>query len=299
MKATRLSGILALLLCAICLTSCLHDENDEGEKVTGYQEYELTVASKRVLGIMDAGCGSSYIRKLYAVRKEGAQEWQSFHSIQDFDYEEGYEYRIRISETSYLDYRRGEPSWTEYKLLEIISKTERESEGLPDDLLPDDYGCMDVELRYVIEADNKEEVETRLKKNYVPFRCRQYVFNQGLTQFAMLDEESEYLVLADGALKRETHPSDAFPDSYELIPLEGQVMLKERWTFLIGHVSDRAALTMDAFVITLPGSSGNSGGTRAQVWLYQDLTQFAQEAFPDAGVKTVVLAQIFGVSAIR
>ena len=287
---------ILLFLCASGFTSCLNDEEEEGAKITDYQEYELTVASRKVLGMIFSG-GNNYFREVYAVKKNDTQDWESwesFSSIQDFDYEEGYEYHIKISETTYLDYRRGDPSWTEYKLLEVISKEKHDSEGLPDNLLPSNYSCLNAELRYVIEADEKDEVEKRLINNSPLFMCKQFVFNKEFTEFAMLNEDCEYLVLADGKLKRETNDNECFPDSYKLIPLEGQVAATEQWIFLIDLITNKVGQTMDAFIVNLPGSTGNSGGMRSQIWLYQDMTQYAQEAFPDAGVKTVVIAQIVG-----
>lgn len=276
------------------LTACSDDNNDESAQITNYQEYELTVASKQVLGMVFSS-GESYFTKVYAVKKNSAQNWESLASIQGFNYEEGYEYHIKISETSYLDYRKGDPSWTEHKLLEVISKKEEESKEIPTNLLPDDYGCIDVELRYIIEADNKDEVEKRLMlMNNGLFSCKQYVFNEGFTKFAMLNEDTEHLVLSAGTLNRETVDDKKFPDSYKLLPLEGQVAATEQWTFLIGYTSDRASLTMDAFTINLPESTGNRGGTRSQIWLYKDMTQYAQTAFPDADVKTVLIVQIIG-----
>lgn len=49
---------------------------------------------------------------------------------------------------------------------------------------------------------------------------------------------------------------------------------------------------MDAFTVTLPGNSGNSGDSTSQVWLYQNITEQVKASFPNAGVKTVVFAQI-------
>ncbi len=290
MKKKKLSrNALIVFLAVAGLIACNDNNNDEGSEISNYQEYELTVASKQVLGVVFSS-GKDYFTKVYAV-KNSERDWEPLASIQGFNYEEGYEYRIKISETSYLDYRKGDPSWTEYKLLEVISKEKHDSEGLPDNLLPSNYGCLNAELRYVIEADEKDEVEIHLmNSNYPSFRCKQVVFNKEFTEFAMLNEDYEYLVLAAGTLKRETNDNKNFPDSYKLIPLEGQVTATEQWTFLIDHTIYK----MDAFIITLPGSTGNSGGMLSRIWLYQDLTQYAQKAFPDAGVKAVVIAQIVG-----
>lgn len=288
--------LLASLLILAGLTACSGDD-EEGRKITNYQEYEFTVASKQVLG-MAYSCGNRYIGKFYAIKKDGAKDWEPLsHHIRNFDYGEGYEYRIKISETSYLDYRMGEPAWTEYDLIEIKSKEKCESEGVPANFLPDGYGCMDVDVRYVIEAGKKDEVEQCLMDKYLPFLTEQYVFNGGLTEFAMLNEDRENLVLAEGTLNRKTIDGKSFPDSYKLIPLEGQVMAKEQWTFLIDPAADRTTQTMDAFIISLSGSTGND--IRAQIWLYQDLTQLAQVAFPDAGIKMAVVVQVLGDTAIK
>ena len=87
-----------LFLFTFAFISC-DKEDEEDTKVTNYQEYELTVASKKVLGMIFSE-GNNYFRKVYAVKKNNAQDWISFSSIQDFNYEEGYEYHIKISETT-------------------------------------------------------------------------------------------------------------------------------------------------------------------------------------------------------
>lgn len=294
MRTKHLFGILMLFLFTFTFISC-DKEDEEGCKVTNYQEYELTVASKKILGMIFSE-GKNYFRKVYAVKKNNAQDWESFSSIQDFNYEEGYEYHIKISETTYLDYRKGDPSWTEYKLLELISKEKHDSEGLSDNFLSSDYNCLNAEFRYVIEADEKDEVEKRLMNNSLLFMCKQFVFNKEFTEFAMLNEDSEYLVLADGRLIRETNDNENFPDSYKLIPLEGQVAATEQWTFICDFITHKAAQTMDAFIVNISGSTDNSGDKRSQIWLYQDMTQYAQEAFPKAGVKTVVVPYTVGIN---
>ena len=76
---------------------------------------------------------------MYAVKNESQSEWQPLGNITKFDYEPGYEYQIRISATSYLDRNMGEPAWTEYKLLEVLSKERKDSKDLPVDFIPDWY----------------------------------------------------------------------------------------------------------------------------------------------------------------
>lgn len=45
--------------------------------------------------------------------------------IDGFEFEKGYEYKIKVSETSYLDHSMGQPAWTEYDLLDVLSKEEK------------------------------------------------------------------------------------------------------------------------------------------------------------------------------
>lgn len=138
MNTTKLIRILLVFLCSISIVGCDDDEN-EGRKVTDYKEYTLTVASKKLPGVITS-CGNYVSTEVYAVKYDNSTEWEPLGAISKFNYEPGYEYQIRISKTSYLDYRMGEPAWTEYELLEVLSKERKESENLPDEFIPDWYG---------------------------------------------------------------------------------------------------------------------------------------------------------------
>lgn len=108
MKTKNLFGILGLFLCASCFMSCL-EEDEEGRKITDYKEYVLTVASEMKPGVIWSE-GRDYLKEVYPVKKENAEEWEALGGIGGFEFEEGYEYRIKISETSYLDYSMGQPA---------------------------------------------------------------------------------------------------------------------------------------------------------------------------------------------
>lgn len=108
---TKKSGILILFLCIFCVVGCDNDEK-KGREVTDYKEYILTVASRKVPGVLTSD-GHNYLTDVYAVKKELSDEWIPFGNIEGFDFEEKYECKIKISETSYLDYGMGEPAWTE------------------------------------------------------------------------------------------------------------------------------------------------------------------------------------------
>lgn len=69
MKTKNPFGILMLFLFTFTVIGCDKEENsEEGKKVTDYQEYELTVASKQLLGFAYFD-GKKLFRKVYAVKK--------------------------------------------------------------------------------------------------------------------------------------------------------------------------------------------------------------------------------------
>ena len=139
MKAKVFYGnLLAVLLVVMGLPSCLADndmESEGGRKITGYQEYILTVASVKLPGVLTS-CGGNILTDVFAVRRDSSSEWEAMGGIAGFEYEEGYEYRIRISETNYLDYKMGDPAWTEHKLIEVESKERKDTQGLPPNFIP-------------------------------------------------------------------------------------------------------------------------------------------------------------------
>ena len=130
-----LSMLLMILLTVLGIPSCVSDMDEEGQKTTGYKEYELTVASVKLPGVLTSS-GYNFMSEVFAVKRDESSSWEAMGVIGGFEYVEGYEYRIRISETSYLDDRRGDPAWTEYKLMEVVYREKKDSEGLPLNFIP-------------------------------------------------------------------------------------------------------------------------------------------------------------------
>ena len=122
MKTSEFFKTFVLLICASIFFSCLKEE--EGRKITGYNEYTITVASEKVPGLLFSS-GDNHVSEVYAIMKEHSAEWEQLGEIKGFEYEPGYEYTIRISETNYLDHSMGEPAWTEHELMEVISKEKK------------------------------------------------------------------------------------------------------------------------------------------------------------------------------
>ena len=61
----------------------------------------------------------------------------------------------------------GEPAWTEYERLEVISKEKKDSEEMPLHFIPKWYyeNRPLPQYRYAIESENKELIEEVLKAN--------------------------------------------------------------------------------------------------------------------------------------
>ena len=290
MKTTGLFGMLMLTFCTFGLIGC--DDNDnEGRKVTDYKEYVLTVASKRVPGVLWAE-GSDYLREVYAVKQEQSDEWNAFGTIDGFEFEPGYEYQIKIGETSYLDYSMGDPAWTERELLEVISKDKKDSEGLPIHFIPKTYydDAPLPQYRYAVEADNKELIEQDLKENsLLPLDYHDIVYrgeDNFLRWIALQDDGS---ALGPYVIKTINKNPEDMPESYQLLPPETQIAGYGEWTFLdeAGNAIDN--LSFDIF-IGYAAQVKDVDRTPTAVYLYKDLTAHYQTKYPDAGVETVVIS---------
>lgn len=293
-----ISSVSLLLLSS--LTGCSIDD-DEGREVTGYREIELTVASEKVPGVV--GIGNNSLVELYAVKTAGSREWTSMSAIGGFEYEEGTEYRIRISETDYLDHSMGTPSWTERELLEIVSETVMESEGLPDHFIPEWFieGRFVPEYRYAIEAADKTGTDEFFKDNY-PFpedgKC--LLYGPGLSKWMMLDASGN--MTAKGIIgKKGKEPAD-IPEAYRILPPQGEAYME--WTFLDEKGEKEMWPPFDVFIAEASSdrsSSPFSGANRSDVpqtkeaplrrwspYLYIDLTDDCRAQFPESGVTAAV-----------
>lgn len=178
--------------------------------------------------------GNNFISDVYAVKKEQSNEWIIFGYIEEFEFEKGYEYKIKISETSYLDYSMEQPAWTERKLLEVISKDKKDSENLPLHFIPKSY-YENVQLpkyRYVVEADNKEVIEAELKNNSIlPLNYHHMLWRSK-------DSFLKWIAIKDDAntqgpyiIKSENKEAEEMPKSYKLLPPERNVFGYVKWIF--------------------------------------------------------------------
>jgi hypothetical protein len=132
-----MAGFVFILFTSLFFAAC-SDDDSEGKNIIDSKDYVLTIASHKVPGVVSE-CGNNVLTEVYAVKKDHSDTWIQQSWIDGFEYENGYEYKIKVRETSYLDYNRSEPAWTEYKMTELISKEKKASEGIPDNFIPKWY----------------------------------------------------------------------------------------------------------------------------------------------------------------
>lgn len=287
---TKKSGILILFLCIFCVVGCDNDEK-KGREVTDYKEYILTVASRKVPGVLTSD-GHNYLTDVYAVKKELSDEWIPFGNIEGFDFEEKYECKIKISETSYLDYGMGEPAWTEYERLEVISKEKKDSEEMPLHFIPKWYyeNRPLPQYRYAIESENKELIEEVLKANPIlPLDYHYLLYRDEDNHpkgIAIKDDDD---LFGPSIIKSTNRNPEEMPESYKLLPPEEQVQGFMEWTFSdeSGNATDYPSF--DVFVAH-SSRSKSVGPAPDLVCLYKDLTEHYKNQYLDAGVKTVVVS---------
>lgn len=285
MRKLAISVVVSVAI--LGMAGCEYGE--QGREVTGYREIDLTVASEKVPGVI--GGGNNSLAIMYAVKTDGSLEWTPMSSIGGFEYEEGKEYRIRISETDYLDYRMGTPSWTERELLEIISGTEKESEGVPDHFIPEWFleGHFVPKYRYASEAVDRTDVDEYLKgRNPFPADGRLLVYGAGMSKWLLLDAYGN--TAAKGAVSIKNKDNADFPQSYRILPPEGgQIYGYMEWTFLDEKEETEVWPAFDVIIARASCVTGESDVMSWTPYLYLDLTEECEKSFPDAGVTAAVL----------
>ena len=295
MNTRNLLGILTLFLCAFSFIGCSDDdeEKEEGRKITGYTERILTVASKRLPGVFYEG--HSLLSEVYVVKENPNDEWSAYYDIAGFDYKPGYEYTIKVGETTYLDHSMGDPAWTERNLLEVIAKEQKESEGLPLHLIPDTYydNIPLPNYRHLVEAANAELIEKDVKDHALlplDYRYRMYRGKSGMLKWiGILDDNRMF---GPFMIKTVSKKPGEMPESYKKMPPEGRIVGQGEWTFLddMGNATDYPSFDVFIGYDTQTKSAPPSPNT---CYFYKDLTRHYQEKYPDAGVETVVIAYTF------
>lgn len=131
----KLKSVLLLALLPLC--SCMGPENpDVVSRVD-----TITVAS-RVAHVRHVGIGSSFhdgpctddcpaTDCLWIRQPSFVKGWFTILGIDGFEFEAGYEYRVRVQATH--DNRLADyPDYYQYKCLNVLSKEKKQTEGLPE-----------------------------------------------------------------------------------------------------------------------------------------------------------------------
>ena len=293
MRLRSIIRTISVSLTTAIIVSCTINGEPEGRQVTDYQEYEVTVASEKVPGVFTS-CGNKILTDVYAVRYTGEDDWKMLPSIEGFEYESGYEYILRISRTDYLDYSMGEPAWTEYALLEEISKEAKASENVPDNFIPEwffEQHCADLDdFAYKVEAEDPAAVEDDIESDPA------FSFNggrcciAGLSQWLLIDADNN--VEKWGSLKRESMSADEMPEIYRIFPPDdaGSIRGYGRLEFIEQGDNDNSLMQFDIFFAPSARSKSDRPIPHSfRLWLYKDLTEEYKKKYPEAGVGAVVI----------
>ena len=160
--------------------------------------------------------------------------WSIYGSIAGFEYEKDYECKIKVSETSYLNYSMDDPAWIERDLLEVSSKDKKDSEDLPLHLIPKTYykNIPLPQYRYAVEANNKVLIEANLEAHPILPEDYHYMLcngESGLRWIGILDENN---VLGPHIVKTTSKKPEEMPESYKILPSDETIASCGEWTFL-------------------------------------------------------------------
>ena len=283
MRLRSIIRTISVSLTTAIIVSCTINGEPEGRQVTDYQEYEVTVASEKIPGVYTS-CGNNILTDVYAVRYAGEDDWKMLASIEGFEYESGYEYILRISRTDYLDYSMGEPAWTEYALIEEISKEAKASENVPDNFIPEWF------FAYKVKAEHPESIATDIANDPALSFNGGKLCMVGLGQWLLLDSDNN--VENWGSLKRVSMSADEMPDIYRIFPPEdaGSIRGYGRLEFMELGDDDNSLMQFDIFFAPSASSKADQPISHSfRLWLYKDLTEEYQKKYPEAGVVAVVI----------
>lgn len=261
MKTKGLFGILLLFLCAINLVSC--DDEDLHDKVT---QVKMFVSGEKG---MYQPLGAPAPIDCMLVKEEGEDEYRplGFSGIAGFEYEKGYMYELLLKKTV-LANPPADGSNVTYELIEVLSKKMLGS-------------LHAVEVVYKVDAEQKELIETDLQNNLpVPVGGGYILVSNHVS---IVDANKK--ILSEGTFQYERgYTMESIPESYKLVWPDAQIDSLMQWMFDFNGKKH----SYDVFLVKW----GAQRYTTLRPWLYEDLTEYYQTKFPDAGVRGVVRVQI-------
>lgn len=108
------------------------------EKESEYDEVSTVIVASTKLDGLSFSSGTNIKDKVYAIKENGNSEWTGLgYPIIGFEYQEGTEYVIEMGKKRFHDPEMATPVWFSYYLINIVSQTQKTSEGLPENFIPD------------------------------------------------------------------------------------------------------------------------------------------------------------------
>lgn len=217
-------------------------------------------------------------REYLRVKEENSDDWLNLESIIGFKYEKGYKYLLKVEKTVTANSQQ-DRSNVEYKLVEILSK---KFEGFR------------ISIRYAFDADDAGAVFSYLKKEEEELSDCFYLLYQG--KIAGKDVRVLELVDdTDGSIYRygiEMRVYDKIDNKYTRLLPHGQIAWFGDW--ILYEATDDAG--KEEYFVILEQESGTESRFEQPVylrpWLYTDKTEQFQQLCPNAGVRSVVVAQV-------
>lgn len=95
-------------------------------------------------------------------------------------------------------------------------------------------------------------------------------------------------------IKNENKAPEEMPESYKLLPPEGNVFGYGKWTFSDEQGNETNYLSFDVFM-GRSAKSRNVDLTPDVAYLYKDLSEYYKNKYPQAGVRTVVVSYAISI----
>jgi len=270
MKIKELFSILLLCLSTINLLSCSDDETKD--KVSTIKMFvSAEIGTHQPFDIPEP-----VLCMLVKEEKETEYKTLSLQEIRGFEYERGNEYELIVRKTV-LANPPMDRSNTIYELIEIISK-----KGV---------SLYAVEIKYEVDADQKELIEADLQANLPVPAGGGYIItasesgNSEIMGITLVDSNKKPLMKGTLFMPDNNYTDiPKMPASYKLLLTDNQVVSYRKWKISFNDVEN----SYDVFFVKW----GIQIQLTTRAWLYEDLTEYYQSKYPDAGVRGVVRAQI-------
>lgn len=276
MKTTKIFGILLLFLCVFSFINCSGDDDDNVETIVN-----MSVEPKVVL-VDDVSSSGPKVPAMECIIKESNEKlYLGLNQIEGFEYNAGYKYNLKVR-ISPLENPTVNGCTEKYELIEIVSQTET-------------VPLYEIELRYAVDAELKDIIENDLRMNSSIYVGSGYAISN--STWILVDANNVPILNVEVQMENIYHPSEfELPASYKLIKPDEQIFTDVNYTFIYNSDSEQVKRSYYT-ILTLRPDSGRYPLYRH--WLYEDLTDYYREKYPNAGVKGVVRVQRLSWNGLR